>query len=165
MTTIHATTIIDAPIETCFRLSLSIDLELSAASQYEIKAVGGVTKGSIGLGERVTWKARQFGIWVAHTSEITRLEPPTYFQDAMVHGLFRSFKHDHFFRSVNSYCTEMRDELHFSMPVYLMGTITEHLLLKRRLIELLTTRNALIKLNAESSGTLSGSKQTDLAGG
>jgi ligand-binding SRPBCC domain-containing protein len=165
MTIIQASTIIDASIEVCFHLSLSIDLELSAASQYEIKAVGGVTNGSIELGERVTWKAKQFGIWVTHTSEITRLQPPTYFQDAMVHGLFRSFKHDHFFRSVNSDCTEMRDELHFSMPVYLLGTITEHLLVKRRLTELLAARNTLIKQNAESSGTLSSSKRTDLAKG
>jgi ligand-binding SRPBCC domain-containing protein len=165
MTTIQLSTIIDAPIEVCFHLSLSIDLELSSARKYEIKAVGGVTQGSIGLGERVTWKSRQFGIWVAHTSEITRLEPPTYFQDAMVHGLFRSFKHDHFFRGANSDCTEMRDELHFSMPAYLLGTIAEHLLVKRRLTELLATRNALIKLNAEFSSTLSSSKRTDLANG
>jgi ligand-binding SRPBCC domain-containing protein len=152
MTTIRATTIIDAPIEACFRWSLSIDLELSSARQYEIKAVGGVTKGSIGLGERVTWKSRQFGIWVTHTSEITRLESPSYFQDAMVRGLFRSFKHDHFFRSVNPNCTEMQDELHFSFPAYLLGAMTEHLLVKRRLTNLLTARNALIKQNAESNG-------------
>ena len=151
MTIIQASTIIDAPIEVCFHLSLSIDLELTSAQQYGIKAIGGVTKGSIGLGERVTWKARQFGIWVTHTSEIARLQPPTYFQDAMVNGLFRSFKHDHFFGSVNSNCTEMRDELRYSMPVYLLGTLTEHLLVKRRLTHLLMARNALIKTNAESS--------------
>jgi hypothetical protein len=55
MTAIQLSTIIDAPIEVCFHLSLSIDLELSSARKYEIKAVGGVTQGSIGLGERVTW--------------------------------------------------------------------------------------------------------------
>ena len=155
MTAIHCTTMIEAPIEICFRLSLSIDLELSAARQYGIKAVGGVTNGSIGLGERVTWKTRQFGIWVTHTSEITRLEPPAYFQDAMIRGLFRSlksFKHDHFLRRVNSNRTEMRDELHFSFPVYLLGVFTEHLLVKRRLTHLLMARNAVIKQAAESSG-------------
>ena len=151
MTTIRATTTIDALVEVCFHLSLSIDLELTSSQKYGIRAIGGVTKGSIGLGERVTWKSRQYGIWVTHTSEITRLEPPSYFQDAMVHGLFRSFKHDHFFRHVNPNRTEMRDELHFSMPVYLLGTITEHLLVKRRLTGLLATRNALIKQSAEAA--------------
>jgi ligand-binding SRPBCC domain-containing protein len=155
MTTIHATTTIGAPIEACFDLSLSIDLELTSAQQYGIKAVGGITNGFIGLGERVTWKAKQFGIWVTHTSEITRLEPPSYFQDAMVRGIFCSFKHDHFFRRVNPNRTEMRDELHFSMPSYLLGTMTEHLLVKRRLANLLATRNALIKQAAESNGMLS----------
>jgi ligand-binding SRPBCC domain-containing protein len=165
MTTIQAATIIDAPIEMCFHLSLSIDLELSAARRYQIKALGGTTTGSIGLGERVTWKTRQFGIWVTHTSEITHLQPPTYFQDAMVRGLFRSFRHDHFFRLVNPNRTEMHDELHFSLPAYLLGTITEHLLVKQRLTALLEARNTLIKRNAESSGTLSSSKRTDLADG
>jgi ligand-binding SRPBCC domain-containing protein len=159
MTTIHLTTIIDAPIEACFRLSLSIDLELSAAAQYEIKAVSGVTKGSIELGERVTWNTRQFGIWVTHTSEITRLESPSYFQDAMVRGLFRSFKHDHFFRRVNPNRTEMCDELHFSMPAYLLITITEHLLVKRRLTNLLAARDALIKEAAESNGMSSANSE------
>jgi ligand-binding SRPBCC domain-containing protein len=160
MTTIRATTIIDAPIEVCFQLSLSIDLELSAARQYEIKAVGGVTKGSIGLGERVTWKSRHFGIWVIHTSEITRLEPPSYFQDSMVRGLFHSFKHDHFFRSVNSHRTEMHDELHFCLPAYLLGVITEQLLVMPRLTDLLMARNALIKKNAESSAVELNEKRT-----
>jgi ligand-binding SRPBCC domain-containing protein len=119
MTTIHATTIVNAPIEVCFRLSLSIDLELSSAQRYDIQAIDGVTKGSIGLGQRVTWKVKQFGIWVTHTSEITRLEPPCYFQDAMVSGIFRSFRHDHFFRHLSPDRTEMRDELRFSFPAYL----------------------------------------------
>ncbi len=152
MTIIEATTIIDAPAEVCFHLSLNINLELYAAHQYGIKAIGGVTTGTIGLGERVTWKIRQFGIYMTHTSEITRLEAPTYFQDAMVRGLFRSFHHDHFFRSLNPHSTEMRDELHFSLPTYLLGGITERLLVQRRLTQFLAARNALIKQNAESNG-------------
>src|SRR5277367_1247038 len=43
--------VIEAPIETCFRLPLSIDLELKAAKTHHIRAVSGVTVGIIGAGQ------------------------------------------------------------------------------------------------------------------
>lgn len=149
MTTIRLVTLIRAPAEICFRLALSIDLELSAAQQYRIESIDGVTNGMIHLGERVTWRTQQFGVWVKHTSEITRLEEPRYFQDAMQHGIFRSFHHDHFFYSLGPEITEMRDELCFSLPIYLTGTVAEKLFVKRRLNNLLMARNSLIKEHAE----------------
>ena len=88
MTTIVAMTLINAPIEKVFTSSLDIDLELSAANEYGIRAVGGVTSGIIGAGERVTWQVKQFGLWVSHTTEISRFQEPTYFQDRMIKGLF-----------------------------------------------------------------------------
>ena len=51
MRTIELITLIDAPVETCFRPSLSIDLELKAAEAHCIRAVGGVTSGVIGAGQ------------------------------------------------------------------------------------------------------------------
>jgi ligand-binding SRPBCC domain-containing protein len=150
MTIIHGTTIIEAPIEVCFHLFLSIDLELSSAQRYEIQAIDGVTKGFIGLGQRVTWKVKQFKICLTHTSEITRLEPPFHFQDVMVSGIFRSFRHDHFFRGLSPRRTEMRDELTFSFPAFLLGALTERLVVEPRLTEFLAARNALIKHQAES---------------
>ena len=61
MTTIELTTLIHAPVETCFQLSLSIDLELEAARAHHLRAVGGVTSGIISAGQRVKWKTKQFG--------------------------------------------------------------------------------------------------------
>ncbi|HWF66511.1 MAG TPA: SRPBCC family protein [Acidobacteriaceae bacterium] len=156
MTTIHVVTLIRAPTEICFRLALSIDLELSAARQYQIEAIEGVTKGIIRLGQHVTWKTKQFGLWVRHTSEITKMKEPEYFQDAMKHGVFRSFHHDHFFRSLGPDTTEMRDELRFSLPAYLLGEIAEKLIAKQRLEKLLLTRNSLIKQQTEMNKATSG---------
>ena len=150
MTTIRAVTIIDASIKAAFRFSLSIDLELSAAKDYGIRAVGGVTTGSIGRGERVTWKVRQFGVPITHTTEISGFREPSYFQDRMVKGFFRTFTHDHFFSSLSPAKTEMRDEMSFSMPLLLTGKLAELLIVKRRLSVLLTKRNAAIKAAAES---------------
>lgn len=150
MTKIEASRVIHAPIESCFRFSLDIDLELRAGSDSWIQAIGGVTTGTIGAGERVTWRAKQFGVWVRHTTEITRYDAPVYFQDSMMKGLFRSFQHDHFFRAIGKQATEMRDELSFSMPSILLGPIVERLIVKQRLIGLLLKRNELIQQYAEA---------------
>ena len=149
MTTIETTTVVSAPIEVIFRMSFSIDLELAAAKDYGIRAIGGVTSGIIGAGQRVTWEVKQFGLRVTHTTEITGVEEPSYFQDSMIQGLFGSFQHDHFFRLLSTVQTEMRDEMRFSMPVRLTGLVAERLFVKRRLATLLSKRNDAIRSHAE----------------
>ena len=149
MTAIYATTLIVAPIHVCFRTSLSIDVEAEAEQEYALRAVAGVTHGIIGDCETVTWRVRQFGVWVTHTTLISGYEAPVYFQDRMVKGLFRTFVHDHFFRAVSPTQTEMRDELRFSMPWNLGGAVAERVLLKRRIAQMLAKRNAAIKRHAQ----------------
>jgi ligand-binding SRPBCC domain-containing protein len=151
MSTIELITLIDAPIEICFQLSLSIDLELEAARAYQIRTVNGVTSGTIGSGQRVGWKTKQFGITVSHVSEITGFRQPLFFQDTMVNGVFKSFQHDHLFQSLAVNKTEMRDLLRFSMPVWWMGAFSEKLIVRPRLIHLLRLRNSHIKASAEAA--------------
>ena len=151
MTTIELTTLIEAPAQTCFQLSLSIDLELEAAKAHDIRAVSGVTSGIIGVGQRVGWKTKQFGITVSHVSEITEFQQPVFFRDTMVTGVFKSFQHDHFFQSLGANKTEMRDLLRFSMPVWLMSIISERLIMRPRLTHLLLVRNSLIKETAQAT--------------
>ncbi|MGW9631334.1 SRPBCC family protein [Agromyces sp. NPDC055520] len=85
------------PVEQLFDVSLSIDEHLASMAHSDERAIGGVTGGSIGLGETVTWRARHFGIWFTMTSQITALERPTRFVDEQTHGPFRSFHHEHSF--------------------------------------------------------------------
>jgi ligand-binding SRPBCC domain-containing protein len=148
MTAIELITPIDAPIEICFDLSISIDLELKAAQGSQLQAVSGVTTGAIGPGQRVGWKTKQFGIAVSHVSEITGFQRPLFFQDSMVEGIFKSFQHDHFFRPLGANKTAMRDLLRFSMPLRLMGAISERLIVRPRLKQLLLLRNRLIEETA-----------------
>ena len=150
MDVIRSTTQVCAPIDRCFDLSLSIDLELEAARDFKIRAVGGVTAGVIGLGQRVRWETKQFGIRVIHESEITRFERPNYFQDRMVRGVFRSFEHDHFFHRIDHEVTEVRDVVRFRMPFRLLGPISERLIVGPRLKRLITERNRAIKQHAEA---------------
>lgn len=77
------------------------------------------------------------------------MDRPSYFQDTMVRGIFRSFQHDHQFVEVTQGHTEMKDTLRFEAPVYGLGKIAE-LFLKPYLRRFLRERNAVIKAAAES---------------
>ena len=149
MVSIVERTHINAPIERCFYLSLNIDLHQHSTAQTQERAVAGVTTGFIGRGERVTWRGRHFGIMLHHTSEITAYEAPAFFEDVMVSGVFRSFRHRHSF-SAEANCTVMEDRLDFPAPVQLLGRVMEALVLKRYLSGFLRERNAFIKRVAES---------------
>src|SRR5260370_36051623 len=88
-------------------------------------ATAGVTAGLVGMSQQVTWRAKHFGVWQSLTSEITAMERPTYFQDTMIQGAFRSMKHDHFFRSLSSGETEMKHVFFFSATPPVLGRLPE----------------------------------------
>ena len=81
--------------------------------------------GLIGMGQRVTWRAKHFGRWQSLTSEITAMDRPNYFQDAMIEGAFRFMKHDHIFRPLSAGETEMKDVFSFAAPVPVVGRLVE----------------------------------------
>jgi hypothetical protein len=153
MIRLEETTIIEAPIERCFDLSLSVEVHLlsNVHSGEQALAVGGVTSGLVCLSEEVTWRAKHFGIWQNLTSKITAMESPRYFQVTMVRGIFRFMQADHLFESLESGGTEMKDVFSIGAPLPLLGPLAEALFLRRYMLALLRERNAVIKRVAESS--------------
>jgi ligand-binding SRPBCC domain-containing protein len=149
MVRIGLTTTITAPIERCFDLSRSIDLHMASTDFTGERAIAGVQQGLIGPGQEVTWSGRHFGRQITHTSRITEFEFPTHFQDSMVRGAFRSFRHDHYFEARGS-CTLMRDTMEFEAPYGIAGRLVEVLLLDRHMRNLLEKRNRHIRRVAES---------------
>lgn len=145
---IELSTSILAPIERCFDLSRSIDLEL-ASTEGQQRAIAGVTSGLIGLGQEVTWSGRHFGLVISHTSRITAYEFPRYFQDSMLRGAFHSYCHDHYFEAGNG-GTVMKDVVRFSAPYGVLGRIVERVVLERHMRKLLERRNLNIKRAGES---------------
>jgi hypothetical protein len=145
-------TIVQAPIERCFDLARSVEVHLAGNVHCGETAVAaaGVTSGLIGRGQSVTWRAKHFGFWHELTSEITALERPAWFQDAMVCGIFQWMKHDHFFRSLSAGETEMKDVFCFAAPLPVLGRIAEVTFLGRYMKALLGERNAALKRIAES---------------
>jgi hypothetical protein len=145
-------TIIDAPIERCFDLSRSVEVHLVANihSGELALAIGGITSGLPELNQQVIWRAKHFGVWHNLTSKFTAIEPPTYFQATMVKGIFRSMQQDHYFRTLPSGATEMKDLFRVAAPLPILGPIAEALFLRRYMLALLRERNAVIKQIAES---------------
>ncbi|MFC6645991.1 cell division protein [Granulicella cerasi] len=150
MQTVTLTTKIAAPIERCFLLSLSIDLHQQSASATGERAIAGVTHGIIGANETVKWRGKHFGLWLTHTTIISGYESPRWFQDSMMHGLFKSFVHDHYIEPQRDGSTLMRDELSFAAPLGLLGTLVEKIELREHMRSFLIERNDVIRRVAES---------------
>ena len=145
-------TTIQAPIERCFDLARSVEVHLAGNVHWGEMAVAmaGVTSGLVGMGERVTWRAKHFGVWQTLTSEITAMDRPAYFQDRMIRGVFRFMQHDHFFRALSPGETEMKDVFCFEAPLWALGKFAEIAFLGRYMRALLVERNAVIQRIAES---------------
>jgi len=140
MTTLYLKTLIDAPIEIVFDASRNIDLHMSSTTDTNEKAIAGVTSGLIAFNETVTWKARHFGVFLTHTSQITYFKFPTYFVDEMILGVFKSFKHQHRFKTIGKK-TEMIDIITYELPFGFLGKLFNQLLLKKYLFKFIATRN------------------------
>ncbi|MBF4563135.1 SRPBCC family protein [Microbacterium sp. VKM Ac-2870] len=126
------------PRERLFDLSLDIDAHLASMSESDERAIDGVTAGTIGLGEEVTWRARHFGVWFTMTSRITALDRPHRFVDEQTRGPFRSFRHEHLFEEDGAE-TVMTDTITLASPVF--GAFAERLVLVPYLRRLIRARN------------------------
>jgi ligand-binding SRPBCC domain-containing protein len=150
MSKIHLTTFIAAPIERVFNLSRSINLHKISTAKTKEDAIAGVTTGLINLDETVTWQAKHLFKTRQHTSKITAMETPFSFVDEMIKGDFKSFRHQHFFKTVDN-GTIMIDILEFESPYGTIGKIFNAVYLKKYLEKFLIKRNAVIKEYAETT--------------
>ena len=145
---LECTTRIEASQPAVFDLSLSVDAHLKSMAGSKERAVAGVTTGSVGLGEEVTWRAVHFGLPFRMTSRITELERPTRFVDEQVRGPFRWFRHEHLFE-VNDAATLMTDRVSFQAPVAGLGWMVERALLGGYMKKLIEERGTFLKRAAE----------------
>ncbi|MBD3906871.1 SRPBCC family protein [Chryseobacterium sp. Ch-15] len=148
MSTIYLTTVIKSDIHKVFDLARDIDLHQKSTSKTNEKAVAGRTSGLIELNETVTWRAKHLGFYQTHQSKITEMEKPYQFIDVMLKGRFKSFKHQHVFKTEGKN-TVMTDILEFESPYGIIGKIFNKIFLKNYMKNFLLERNKLIKVMAE----------------
>ena len=139
-----------APPSRCFDLARDVELHQRSTAASRERAVGGVTSGLLGAGDEVTWEATHFGVRQRLSSRITEFDPPNRFVDVMVRGAFRRFRHEHQFPAVEG-GTEIVDIFDYTSPLGPLGSLADHLFLRRYMTRLLRERNAFLKREAESA--------------
>lgn len=144
-------TIILAPVERVWDLSLSIDLHVGSMADSRERAVGGVRSGTIGLDEEVTWRAWHFGLPWRMTVRISALDRPVSFVDEQARGPFAWYRHEHRFEPVEG-GTRMIDHVGFAAPLGVLGRIAERLVLRRHVEKLIDDRNSYLVAAAEGRG-------------
>jgi len=112
-------------------------------------AVAGTISGLINEDETVTWKARHLFKNRQFTSRITTMQRPVFFIDEMIKGDFKSFHHQHHFKTVAN-GTIMIDIVEFESPYGSFGKIANMVFLKKYIERFLTKRNNVIKEYAET---------------
>ncbi len=122
---------------------------MKSTEQTKEIAIAGRSHGLCEKGDKITWRATHFGITQTLEVEITRLEFPTYFEDRMLKGAFKSMQHQHYFEIKNGK-TLMRDIFEYTVPYGFFGWIFNHLILKRYMRKFLENRNRIIKKMAEN---------------
>ena len=148
MPVIELKTIIRAPIERCFLLSLSVDLHVLSTNGTNEKAIAGVTSGIMKMGDTVTWRAKHFGIYQKLSTKISAYQSPNYFVDEMVKGAFKKIYHQHIFHP-NGIGTVMTDVFDFEAPLGFIGKLFSKNILKNYMEKFLEQRNQTIKKVAE----------------
>lgn len=149
MIIVRLLTSIAAPPERVFDLARSIDAHLDSAEATHERAIAGVTRGLIEMGDEVTWEARHFGIKQKLTVRISSFERPFRFQDVMVSGAFKSMKHDHEFIAQRP-GTLMEDRFEFESPFGILGRVVDRAFLAGYMRRFLVRRNQVLKTLAES---------------
>lgn len=149
MPTLLLETLIAAPIERCFSLSLSIDAHTQSMGPSGEQAIAGVTSGEIGPGQSVTWRAHHFGVPLRMTSLISEYERPSRFVDEQTRGPFARWWHEHRFEALG-HQTRMTDRIEFEAPLGFLGKIAERVVLERYMKRLIMRRNLWLKQHLEA---------------
>ena len=148
MPLISVETQIDADIAICFDLARDVGFYKNSIKSGTEIPVSGKIAGLVELGDYTTWETSHMNLMQLLTLKVTEFKKPYLFVDEMVKGEFKSYRHEHIFKAQGDK-TIMIDKLYFESSYGFLGKITDKLLLKRHMTELLTARNAILKQKAE----------------
>jgi len=135
-----------APRDRVFDLARHV--EAHVATMPDERADGAT--GLLELGDRVTFRQRQFGVPFELTAEVTELDRPRRFADEQKAGVFGSLVHTHTFGTRDG-GTVMSDDVRFTMPLGPLGRLGEPVA-RRRLRGLVDYHATALKELAEGDG-------------
>lgn len=139
---------IQAPMGLCFALSRHLRVGERVLGMLPVE---GRTDGLVTAGDTVRWEGMRFGFANFHVSLVPpdTWEPPHFFQDRMIEGLFRSFEHDHSFVETES-GTFLDDCIRFTMPFGRAGDLLGRAVVVPHMLGVLRRRFSLLKRLAET---------------
>lgn len=149
MKRIHLTTFIKAPIARVFDLSRSISLHKLSMQHTKENAISGITSGLLQKDDSVTWESMHLGKKRIMVMKITEMESPSMFVEEQTNGEFKSFKHLHFFKTVEN-GTILIDYIDYQTNLGIIGVVLEKLMLENYIKSLFLKRNEFIKKYAET---------------
>jgi ligand-binding SRPBCC domain-containing protein len=141
-------TIIEAPAATCFSLIRDEGVRFEAAFFRAADIKHQFDRGTVEMGQVVTFKEKLLGFDQTLTLQVVELEPARRFLDEMIDGPFREFRHLHEFNDSRRK-TLMRDTLDWTLPFGILGTLADKLFVERHLRGIVTRRNERLRSLAE----------------
>jgi hypothetical protein len=131
--TLHREQWVPRPLDEVFAFfSDAKNLEILTPAWLKFKIL---TPGPIAIapGTHIQYRLSWHGIPLRWTTEITRWNPPTDFEDIQLSGPYKLWRHTHRFRAHNG-GTQMSDTVEYALPFGFLGRIA-HALQVRRNVE------------------------------
>jgi ligand-binding SRPBCC domain-containing protein len=139
-----------APIQRCFLLSTSLEIVERELGMHPVATADTTrTAGLVLGGDRIRWEGWQLGLRHYHVSLISGFTPYSFFQDTMIAGRFKYFRHDHELTEIGGQ-TLMKDTIRFSLPGGFAGRLVGKYIVLPHIRGLLSRRLQLLKGIAES---------------
>jgi ligand-binding SRPBCC domain-containing protein len=149
---LHEEILIRAPIARCFQLSTNIAIVKRELRMTPIRGhTKDLTTGRVSGGDTIRWEGWQLGLPQHHESFIEAFTPPTFFRDRMIAGRFRTFEHNHAFTALDNGTVRLHDELRFTMPFGILGSLIGAAILATHIQRIMQRRFQLLKRIAETS--------------
>lgn len=92
----------------------------------------------------IDYTIRVSGFPVKWRTRIVNWEPPTRFIDLQERGPYKLWHHEHTFQAVDG-GVRCRDRVIYEIPLGVLGTIAQHVMVKRQLLEIFNYRKAVIE--------------------
>jgi ligand-binding SRPBCC domain-containing protein len=149
MAVVRTTTLIHAPVNTVFTLARDVAQHAAALVTTGERAVEpGRTEGLLELGDLYCLRAKHLGLPWSVDVRIITLDEDELIASTQIRGPFRRLEHEHRF-VVTGAGTLLTDEVRWVAPAGLLGKLADEIVLRRRLLWILTVRNAHLKRWAE----------------
>lgn len=105
-----------------------------------LKVSNEVYGGAMYPGQVMTYKVKPLlGIPISWMTEITHVQPMNYFVDEQRKGPYKLWHHQHHFKAIQG-GVEMTDLVHYRLPLGVLGSIANSLLVKKELQKIFAYR-------------------------